>query len=227
MKQASNPNFTTTSFYIFSLFLLSISLAITSGCREKAEKTKSDKEEVQQKKAEIKLKNEKMVVDAKQLLADATKSWSEYRFQEAVDLLDKAEKTDPGIKLETKLRYNKISDELVKNCRTWIENDGPDAYRIYSKKPNNDPLSFSKFCLDFVIGEDRTKDTTRADAEEIRDYWKRVSFARDTYLRAEALIGKYQRVEGVNLLKELSRGYRDSKWGLAAGERLIKLGENK
>lgn len=207
------------------IFLILILTIINFGCREKAEKVKSDKEEIKQKQETEKLIEKKKKVDANLIFEQATSAWNALRLQEAVDLFAEAEKSDQTIELKVKLRLNALAEKLVTTCQTEIEKDGPALYKTYARNPGKDPLYISKNCLDFIISEDRIKETTQTKAEEVRDFWKRVNYARENYLKAHALINAYKRVEGVNILKELSRNYRDSNWGLAAEEDLIKLGE--
>ena len=204
-------------------FLICLSIVCTPGCREKAEKVKSEKEEVKQKQETADLLEKKKTDDAMQLFNEATKSWNALKLQEAIDLFDKAEKLDKTIEFQVKLRLNALSEKLVDMCKAGIESDGPDTYRKYRKNPQSDPMYLSKNCLDFIIGEDRIKEVIRTRAEQVRELWKRVNFARETYLKAERLINEYKRVDGVNLLKELSKGYRDSKWGLAQAIGLSSL----
>lgn len=212
--------------FIFLILLLAI-VSLNYGCREKAEKVKSDKEEIKQKQETEKLVEKKKTVDANLIFEQATSAWNALRLQEAVDLFAESEKSDPAIELKVKLRLNALAEKLVATCQNEIEKDGPALYKTYAKNPNRDPLYISKNCLDFIIAEDRIKETTQTKAEEVRDFWKRVSYARENYLKAHSFINAYKRVEGVNILKELSRNYRDSNWGLAAEEDLVKLGENK
>ena len=226
MKHLKKPHFLTTVSNIAVAFFMCIVIALTAGCREKTEKIKSDKEEIKQKQETEKLIDEKKTEDAGQIFEQATNAWNALRLQEAVDLFEKAEKTDETIELKVKLRLNALAEKLVSTCQAEIEKDGPQLYPTYAKNPNKDPLYLSKHCLDFIIAEDRIKEITRTKAEEVREFWKRVNYARENYLKAKALINAYKRVDGVNILKELSRSYRDSKWGLAAGEDLVSLGEN-
>jgi hypothetical protein len=200
-------------------------LSLLSGCREKEEKRKEDKQEVEAKREALRLKIEKQKRDARALLDNAKAAAEQLKLQEAFDMLTEAEKLDQSLELEAKLYVNGLGERLVKHCKEKLENDGPDIAGRYLNNPNTDPIIVTKYLLNFITSNDRFKQITQDDAEEVKAYRKRVKYARELYLEAENLVARYKRTEGVARLKELSMKYRDTKWGLAAGDALISLGE--
>ncbi len=210
---------------LLTILIVGLLLSGIAGCRPGKEEMKEEKEETRRKEKTRELEKQQATRDAKQLLEKAKVSAKQLQLEAAFDMLEQAEKKDKTLKLEVQLYINRLGGELVTYCDNIIKKDRPATVASYYGNPNWDPLIISKNILDFILDEDRFKETTKNKANEVKAYRNKVEVAREKYLRALRLIDAYERVKGVNILKELKKDYYDTTWGLAAGEYLIRLGE--